>query len=128
MSHIPEDLKYSSTHTWSELLDDGLLKVGITDHAQSELGDIVFVELPELERVYTVGEECAVVESVKSASDLYCPLTGEVVAVNQALADTPENINTDPYGSGWIFMLRPENEDDLVELIDADAYEELIEN
>lgn len=128
MSHIPEDLKYSATHTWSELLDDGLLKVGITDHAQSELGDIVFVELPELERVYTVGEECAVVESVKSASDLYCPLTGEVVAVNHALADTPENINTDPYGSGWIFMLRPENEDDLAELIDADAYEELIEN
>ena len=127
MSHIPEDLKYSAAHTWTELLDDGLLKIGITDHAQAELGDIVFVELPEEDRTYTAGEECAVVESVKSASDIYCPITGDVVEVNRELEETPEKINSDPYGTGWIFILRPENEDDLAELIDADDYNELIE-
>ncbi len=127
MSHIPEDLKYSPAHTWSELLDDGLVRVGITDHAQKELGDIVFVELPEVEREYTSGEECAVVESVKSASDIYCPVSGEIVQVNNELEDTPEKINTDPYNSGWIFILKPNDEMDLDELIAADAYSELIE-
>ena len=127
MSHIPEDLKYSSAHTWTEIMDDGLLKIGITDHAQTELGDIVFVELPEEERSYTAGEECAVVESVKSASDIYCPITGEIVEVNRKLEDVPEKINSDPYGAGWIFILRPENEDDLADLLDADSYSELIE-
>lgn len=127
MSHVPEDLKYSPAHTWSELLDDGLVKVGITDHAQKELGDIVFVELPEVEREYTAGEECAVVESVKSASDIYCPISGEIVHVNHGLEDMPEKINTDPYNAGWIFILRPNDEVDLDELIDADAYSELIE-
>ena len=127
MSHIPDDLKYSSAHTWVEILEDGLLKVGITDFAQNELGDIVFVELPEEQRSYTVGEECAVVESVKSASDIYCPVTGDIMEVNRELENTPESINTDPYGTGWIFILRPENEEDLDELIDADSYSELIE-
>ena len=108
-------------------MDDGLLKIGITDHAQTELGDIVFVELPEEERSYTAGEECAVVESVKSASDIYCPITGEIVEVNRKLEDVPEKINSDPYGAGWIFILRPENEDDLADLLDADSYSELIE-
>ncbi len=127
MSNIPEDLKYSKVHTWSEWQDDGLLRVGITDHAQQELGDIVFVELPEVQRSYAIGEECAVVESVKTATDIYCPVSGEIVEVNVDLEDTPEKINTDPYGDGWIFMLRPDDEAELNELISADEYNELIE-
>ena len=127
MSHIPGDLKYSSEHTWAEIMDDGLIRIGITDYAQKELGDIVFVELPEPEQSYTAGEECAVVESVKSASDIYCPVNGEIVEVNQALDETPEKINTDPYGSGWIFVLRPEDMEALDDLISAEEYGELIE-
>ena len=127
MSTIPGDLKYSSAHTWVESLDGGLFRVGITDHAQKELGDIVFIELPEMEHGYTAGEECAVVESVKSASDIYCPVTGEIVEINHALEDAPEKINTDPYGSGWIFILRPEDLDTLEDLIEAEEYGELIE-
>ena len=128
MSHIPGDRKYSSAHTWTEILDNGLVKVGITDHAQKELGDIVFVELPEPEAGYVGGEECAVVESVKSASDIYCPVGGEIIEVNHSLEDTPEKINTDPYGSGWLFMLRPDDMDTLDALLDADEYGELIED
>ncbi|MGH8120761.1 MAG: glycine cleavage system protein GcvH [Gammaproteobacteria bacterium] len=127
MSAIPGDLKYTSAHTWVELLDDGLVRVGITDYAQKELGDIVFVELPEAEHSYTAGEECAVVESVKSASDIYCPVGGEIVEINQVLEDTPEKINTDPYGSGWIFILRPDDPETLDDLFNAEAYGELIE-
>jgi len=123
---LPEELKYSSTHTWSELQDDGTVKVGITDYAQQELGDLVFVELPETERSYAAGEECAVVESVKSASDVYCPISGEIVAVNEQLRDSPEYINEDPYGSGWLFSLQADDEADLDELMDATAYEEYI--
>lgn len=126
MAQLPEEMKYSNTHTWSELQDDGSVKVGITDYAQQELGDIVFVELPETERTYAVGEECAVVESVKSASDLYCPINGEVIAVNESLQDNPETINEDPYGGGWIFRLQPADEAELGELMDAAAYEEYI--
>ena len=126
MSHIPADLKYSSTHTWTEILDDGFIKVGITDYAQKELGDIVYVELPEVEDGYAAGEECAVVESVKSASDIYCPVSGEIVEVNHVLDETPEKINSDPYGSGWLFVLRPDDQDTLDELIDAEEYGELI--
>ena len=127
MSHIPGDLKYSSTHTWTEILDDGLIKVGITDYAQKELGDIVYVELPEVEDSYAAGEECAVVESVKSASDIYCPVSGEIVEVNHVLDETPETINADPYGSGWLFVLRPDDLEALDELINAEEYGELIE-
>ena len=127
MSYIPDYLKYSPVHTWSELLDDGLLRVGITDYAQQQLGDIVYVELPETERSYNAGDECAVIESVKSASDIYCPVSGEILEVNQALESEPEKINADPYGSGWIFILKPGSEEDLEELIDADVYSELTE-
>lgn len=127
MSNIPDDLKYTSAHTWIEIQDDGLLKVGITDHAQSELGDIVYVELPEEEHAFTMGEECAVVESVKSASDIYCPINGEIVEVNRELEDNPEKINSDPYGAGWLFILRPDSEEYLADLLDADVYNELIE-
>ena len=127
MSNIPDDLKYSPAHTWVELLEDGQVRVGITDHAQTELGDIVFVELPELEKSYSAGDECAVVESVKSASDIYCPVSGEIVDINNELEDNPEKINVDPYGLGWIFIIKPDDEADLDELIDATEYTDLIE-
>ena len=120
MSHIPADLKYTKTHEWVRLNPDGSVTVGITDHAQEQLGDMVFVELPELERVVTAGEECAVVESVKAASDVYSPLAGEVVAVNEALTEKPELVNQDPYGEGWLFQLQPGEA--LDGLLDAAAY------
>ena len=127
MSYIPDYLKYTSSHTWSELLDNGLLKIGITDHAQQQLGDIVYVELPETERSYNAGDECAIVESVKSASDIYCPVSGEIIEVNRDLEKEPEKINAEPYAGGWIFILKPDSEEDLDKLIDADEYSELIE-
>jgi len=120
MSHIPADLKYTKTHEWVRLNPDGSVMVGITDHAQEQLGDMVFVELPELERVVAAGEECAVVESVKAASDVYSPLAGEVVAVNEALTEKPELVNQDPYGEGWLFQLQPGEA--LDGLLDAAAY------
>ncbi len=125
--NTPNDLRYAESHTWAELLEDNLIRVGITDHAQEELGDIVFVELPEVDRQYVSDGECAVVESVKSASDIYCPITGEVVEVNNALADSPEKINADPYGDGWIFIIKPDDLNELNDLIDANAYNNLIE-
>lgn len=125
--NTPDDIRYSESHTWSELLEDDLVRVGITDHAQEELGDIVFVELPELDRNYSSGEECAVIESVKTASDIYCPVTGEVVEVNDELSDSPEKINADPYGDGWIFIIRPDDPEELNDLMDASEYNELLE-
>lgn len=126
MAQLPEELKYSRTHAWAELQEDGTVKVGITDYAQQELGDILHVELPEVERNYASGDECAVVESVKSASDIYCPVTGEIVAVNEDLKDNPDTINEDPYGEGWIFQLQPDDEAELGELLDATGYDEYI--
>jgi glycine cleavage system H protein len=123
MSDIPSELKYTTTHEWVRLEEDGLVSVGITDHAQSLLGDMVFVELPELMEV-KAGDESGVVESVKAASDIYSPLTGEIVEVNEALSDTPELINTDPYVDGWLFRIQPADESDLDELLDAEAYAE----
>lgn len=128
MSNIPEDIKFTSTHTWVELYDDGLVRVGITDYAQQELGDIVYVELPEVERSYNSGDECAVVESVKSASDIHCPVSGEIIEINSDLEESPELINSDPYADGWLFVIRPDDETELDELLDADAYQEFIEN
>lgn len=122
MSHIPADRRYNNTHEWILEDTDGLMAVGITDHAQEQLGDLVFVELPEIGRQVRQGEECAVIESVKAASDIYSPLTGEIVAVNPELADAPERINTDAYGSGWIFKLRPTVASELATLLDATAY------
>ena len=127
MSEIPSELRYSFAHTWIALQDDDTVKVGITDHAQKELGDIIYVELPEIEKTYSYGDECAVVESVKSASDIYCPLTGEVTLVNTSLEDNPEIINTDPYGDGWIFVMIPDDLSEVDELLDADSYREKIE-
>ncbi|MEZ5490073.1 MAG: glycine cleavage system protein GcvH [Gammaproteobacteria bacterium] len=125
MSKFPDDLKYTSSHEWVKLEDDGSVTVGISDHAQQALGDIVFVELPETEAQVTARVEVAVVESVKAASDVYSPLTGEVIAINEKLIDAPETVNTDPYGEGWFFKLRLEDDAELDELLDADAYKEI---
>lgn len=128
MSNIPVELRYAESHEWAELLDDGLVRVGISDHAQEQLGDLVFVELPEEGAEVSRGEACAVVESVKAASDIYAPISGEVVKVNESLADTPETVNGDPYGDGWLFTIKPSDEDEIDELMDAKAYGEHIED
>ena len=126
MSNVPNELKYTKTHEWVRLESDGTVTIGITDHAQELLGDMVFIELPETEANYTSGDECAVVESVKAASDVYSPITGEVIAVNEILTDAPETVNQDPYGDGWMFKMTPEDEGEVEELMDAEAYNELI--
>jgi glycine cleavage system H protein len=120
MSNIPAKLKYTSTHEWLRSEADGSVTVGITDHAQDALGDLVFVETPAAGRVVAAGEACAVVESVKAASDVYSPVAGEVLTGNEALASQPELLNSDPYGEGWIMKIRPAGE--LPALLDAGAY------
>ena len=105
MSNVPGDLKYSKDHEWIRVEEDGTCTVGVTDHAQAALGDLVFVELPEVGSTLAEGAACAVVESVKAASDVYSPLTGEVTAVNEALSDAPELVNSDAYGEGWIYRM-----------------------
>jgi len=127
MHNVPADLKYTDTHAWLENMGDNNYRVGITDFAQSELGDIVFVEPPEKDRQYAQIEECAVVESVKSTSDIYCPLSGVIVEINPALGDSPEIINTEPYTDGWIFIIKANDNTELDELIDAASYSELTE-
>ncbi len=107
MSKVPADLKYTKSHEWVRTLADGTVEVGISDHAQHALGDLVFVEVPEAGRTVSAGEACAVVESVKAASDVYAPLAGEVTAGNPKLAAEPETVNTDPYGAGWLMRLKP---------------------
>jgi glycine cleavage system H protein len=122
MSTVPAELKYSKSHEWVQDNGDGIVTVGITDHAQEALGDLVFVELPEVGRKVGVEEACAVVESVKAASDIYSPLSGEVTEVNAELVDAPETINQDPYAGGWIFKLRLADPAELSALLDADGY------
>ena len=126
MSNVPQELRYTKSHEWVRREDDGSVTVGITDHAQELLGDLVFVEAPEVGTTYASGEDCAVVESVKAASDVYAPISGEVIASNEALADAPETINSDPFGDGWIFKIKPDDEAELDDLMDADAYAEQI--
>ncbi len=126
MSDIPSDLRYTKDHEWLREEDDGTWTVGITDHAQVTLGDLVFVELPETETVVVAGEPCAVVESVKAASDVFCPIAGEIRSTNTELADTPELVNTDPYGQGWLFSVMPESPAELDELLSSDDYERLL--
>ena len=125
MSKIPADLKYTKSHEWVKLGADGVASVGITDHAQAALGDLVFVEPPKKGRQLKAGESCAVVESVKAASDVYSPLTGEVVEGNSALNDTPEMINKDAYGA-WLMRIKPANPADVAALMDAKAYEQFL--
>ncbi|MDH5231345.1 MAG: glycine cleavage system protein GcvH [Gammaproteobacteria bacterium] len=121
MSDVPSNLKYSKSHEWIEVSDD-IVTIGISDHAQDLLGDLVYVELPEVGNEINAGDACAVVESVKAASDVYTPLSGEIIEVNDALADNPELINQSPYGDGWIYKLRLSEVAELDDLLDADAY------
>jgi len=126
--NVPASLKYAKSHEWARLDTDGLVSVGITDHAQEALGDIVFIELPELGRSFAAGDECAVVESVKAASDIYAPLSGEVVAVNQAAADSPDSVNQDAYAA-WLFKLKPvDAAAGMAALLDAQAYAKVAES
>ena len=126
MSNIPADLKYVASHEWLRQEEDGTITVGITHHAQDLLGDIVYVELPEVGEHVDVDAEIAVVESVKAASDVYAPIAGEILAVNEALVDAPETINEYPYGEGWFFKIKPDNADDYQGLMDADEYQDSI--
>ena len=125
MSNLPNNLKYAASHEWVCLEDDNIVRVGITDFAQEELGDLVYIELPDLDRRIEAQEQCAVVESVKTASDLYSPVSGVIVAINESLNDEPEQINESPYES-WIFCVRADDPGDLKPLLDADAYQQLI--
>ena len=122
MSNIPVELKYAKTHEWARTNDDGSVTVGISDSAQDQLGDMVFIEVPEVGTTVTAEEACAVVESVKAASDVYAPIAGEIVEVNEALADSPETVNNDAYGEGWIFRIEPADAGELGALMDADSY------
>jgi glycine cleavage system H protein len=119
---LPTELKYAPTHEWSRLESDGMLTVGITDHAQSTLGDVVFVQLPEVGRVVKAGEEIAMIESVKAASGIHAPVGGSIVAINQAVADAPEQVNDDAYAA-WMFRIQPSNPDEYATLLDAAGYE-----
>lgn len=126
MSELPGDLRYTSEHEWIRKEQDGSVTIGITDHAQSALGDLVYVELPEVGQEIESGGEMAVVESVKAASDVYAPIAGTVLDVNAALADEPEKINADPYGDGWIVRMQPDD-DDLGDTMEPDEYQELLD-
>lgn len=122
MSNLPNDLKYTKSHEWIQTNEDGTITVGITDHAQELLGDLVYVEVPEVELVVAAEQACVVVESVKAASDVYAPVAGSVTAVNEALEDAPELVNSDPYGEGWIYKLKVDDIADLDGLLDAESY------
>lgn len=128
MSEIPTDLRYTESHEWAKSQDDGIVRVGITDHAQSQLGDLVYVELPEVGDRVEAGDACAVVESVKAASDVYSPVSGEITAVNEDLTDSPELVNQDAFGDGWLFSLKPDDDSELDKLMDAEAYSASIED
>lgn len=124
MSEIPENLYYAETHEWAKLEDDQLIRVGITDFAQSELGDLVFIELPEIDRRLDAGEQCAIVESVKTASDLFAPVAGIIVAVNEAVQDEPQLVNDAPY-ENWLFCIKADDATELEQLMKANAYREM---
>ena len=127
MSEIPGDLKFLKSHEWARVEGNGRVTVGISDHAQGLLGDLVYVELPNVGDSVSAGNACAVVESVKAASDVYSPVSGKVLAVNSALADKPETINEDAYGEGWLFVVQPDDADQLAELLSPDDYAELLD-
>ena len=127
MSDFPTELKYANSHEWARVESDGTVIVGITDHAQDALGDIVFIELPEAGAEVDAGAEIAVVESVKAASDIYSPVSGEIIAVNSALEDEPELVNGSPYEDGWLFSVKINSSEDLSGLLDAEGYQALVE-
>ncbi|WP_371195123.1 glycine cleavage system protein GcvH [Glaciecola sp. SC05] len=128
MSTIPKDLRYATTHEWIRAEGDGVYTVGITEHAQDLLGDMVFVDLPDVGDAVTQADDCAVAESVKAASDIYAPLTGEIVEINEQLEDSPELVNSDPYGEGWLFKVKAEDEGEVDSLLDAEGYENSIDD
>lgn len=127
MSEIPTELKYASSHEWARLEEDGTITVGISDHAQQALGDVVYVEHPEVGQTVSAGSEAGVVESVKAASDIYAPVSGTITEVNEVLEDAPETVNQDPYGDGWFFRIEPEDPSQLDDLLDAAAYADVCE-
>ena len=127
MSNLPTELKYTKSHEWVKTNDDGTVTVGITDNAQELLGDLVFVELPEEGSVLAAGDQCAVVESVKAASDVYAPISGEIIAVNESLEDEPELVNADAFGNGWLFRMKPEQPEQIASLMDAGSYSDTLE-
>ncbi|ROP59725.1 glycine cleavage system H protein [Enterobacter sp. BIGb0383] len=128
MSNVPNELKYSREHEWLRKEADGIWTVGITEHAQELLGDMVFVDLPEVGTVVGAGDDCAVAESVKAASDIYAPISGEIVEVNEELQTSPELVNSEPYGDGWILKIKASDESEIDALLDADAYGALLED
>lgn len=127
MSDVPNDLKYTQTHEWVKLEDNSLIRVGISDFAQSELGDLVFIEFPKVGQQLEVGEKCAIVESVKAASDLFAPVSGIIVKINDEIADEPERVNDEPYDS-WLFCIKADNIEELTTLMNADDYQKLTED
>jgi len=124
--NIPNDLFYAESHEWARLNDDGTVTVGITDHAQEQLGDLVFVETPEIDATVSARDAVAVVESVKAASDIHAPINGTILDCNHALAEEPELVNTEPYGSGWLFTMQPEHAVEVEELMDQESYEAFV--
>ncbi|GJM08019.1 MAG: glycine cleavage system H protein [Lysobacteraceae bacterium] len=128
MSEIPSELRFAESHEWARLNDDGTITIGISDHAQSQLGDLVYVELPEVGDEATAGDAIAVVESVKAASDVYSPISGEIVAVNDDLADAPERVNESPYDDGWLYSVQPASEGEYDAMMDSDAYAESLDD
>lgn len=126
MSDLPSELRYASSHEWARIEEDGTVVIGITDHAQAQLGDVVYIELPDMGQILSAGEEAGVVESVKAASDVYAPISGEVIALNDKLEDEPETVNSEPYEDGWFYKLKPADEVELDSLLTSDAYAEVI--
>lgn len=127
MSNIPSELHYATTHEWVRPEGDGTFTVGITEHAQELLGDMVFVELPEVGTQVSAGDDVAVAESVKAASDVYAPISGEIIAVNEELEDSPEQVNADPFGDGWLFKIKADDPEEFEDLLDAEGYENSID-
>ena len=128
MSELRNELKYLSSHEWARVENDGSVTIGITDHAQQNLGDVVYVELPEVGSTVTAGQEAGTVESVKAASDIFSLVSGEVIAINESLEDAPETVNESPYDDGWFFKVQPDDLSELEDALDADGYRELIED
>jgi len=127
MSEFPGELRYAESHEWARVEDDGTITVGISDHAQEALGDVVYVELPEVDAEVKANAEAGVVESVKAASDIYAPVSGTIIAINTALEDAPESVNESPYSDGWFFKLKPNDLSELENLLDMKAYQEFCE-
>ncbi len=126
MSDLPSELRYAASHEWARVEEDGTVVVGITDHAQAQLGDVVYVELPDIGQILSAGDEAGVVESVKAASDVYAPISGEVIAINERLDGEPETVNSEPYEDGWFYRLQPADNVELDELLTSDAYAEVV--